>query len=113
MTEYEIKIDIMSSSNAKATQGPDIPVEIFFAHVNVFLQILCEKLNRSIELRRFPGFMKVTDIMHVFRKVEEMDRKNYRFITISTNLSKVSEVSSFCLILNFSNIMLQIRPRFS
>ena len=68
MNEFEIKKDIMSSSNAKATQDPDIPVEIFFANVNVFMQILCNKLNRSIELRRFPKFMKVTNIMHVYRK---------------------------------------------
>lgn len=47
------------------------------------------KINKSINLSRFPSFVKMADATLVFKKGSRPEKDNYRPVSILPNLSKV------------------------
>ena len=75
--ESDIEKEIMNLNNSTTSQDSDIPVKIIRNNLDIFKHILCQELNRSIELSRF---------RRSFR--QSTDKTNYRLIIILPKLSK-------------------------
>ncbi len=52
---------------------------------------LMELLNYSFKYNRFPDEMKIAERALIFKKKDDMDKENYRPISIVTEYSKVFE----------------------
>ena len=78
--ESDIEKEIMNLNNSTTSQDSDIPVKIIRNNLDIFKHILCQELNRSIELSRFRRSLR-----------QSTDKANYRLIIILPKLSKVLE----------------------
>ena len=74
--ESDIKKEIMSLNNFKASQDSDIPIKIIKNNLDTFRKILCQELNRSIEISRFSSLMKAINITPVFNKDDGIGKAN-------------------------------------
>ena len=79
----------MNLNNFKSYQDLGIPVKIIKDNVDIFKKILCQKLNRSMKISRFPSLMKAANITPVFKKVDWTEKVNYGPISTLTKLPKV------------------------
>ena len=56
------------NNNFKALQDSEIAVKIIKDNLDISKKLLCQELNRSIEISRFPSSMKAANITPVFEK---------------------------------------------
>ena len=56
------------NNNFKALQDSEIAVKIIKDNLDISKKFLCQELNRSIEISRFPSSMKAANITPVFEK---------------------------------------------
>ena len=80
--ESDIEKEIIGLNNSKASQGSDIPDKIIKNNLDIFKKILCQELNRSIEISRLPTLMKTVNITPVFKKADRTDEANSKPIGI-------------------------------
>ena len=56
------------NNNFKALQDSEIAVRIIKDNLDISKKLLCQELNRSIEISRFQSSMKAANITPVFEK---------------------------------------------
>ena len=101
----------MNLNNSKALQDSDIPVKIVKDSLDIFKQVLYQELNRFLELSRFPGLLKTTNIAPVIKKYDRRNKENNRPISILSNLSKVLERRLFNQLHSFFDKRLSVQQR--
>ena len=86
-----IKKDILNLDNSKAFQESDISTKVIKVNSDIFVDILYEVFNRSLEVGTFPSIMKLAKVTPVYKKGSRLDKSNYRPVSILPNLSKFFE----------------------
>ena len=91
VSELDIKKEILNLSSRKATRKGDIPVKILKNGVNAYLSELTILISNWLKDEVFPNDLKLSDITPIFKKEDNLNKKNYRSVSILPHLSKVLE----------------------
>ena len=82
---------ILSLDTSKATPVGDIPADVLKSTVNVHLPFITKVINVSFENGRFPDELKLAEVSPIFKNNGDLDKENYRPVSILSHASKVFE----------------------
>ena len=87
----EIFNEIVNLDALKSCQDTDVPTKIIKENAAIFADFIHPAINASINKNMFPSFLKLADVMPVFKKGSKNSKDNYRAIGILKNIFKVYE----------------------
>ena len=91
VTEDLVREEIMNLDGSKATPIGDISVDILKSTVDIHLPFITNSINLSIEKGCFPEERKVAEVNRIFKKEDELDKENYRPVSVLPHVSKFFE----------------------
>ena len=91
MEKKEILQEIACLDASKACQDTDVPTKIIKENADIFTDFIHPSINASINNGDFPSFLKLANVIPVFKKDSKNSKDNYRPISILKNISKVYE----------------------
>jgi len=83
--------EILSLNTSKATPEDSIPTKILKENYDIFGYKLAADFNWAINNGSFPENQKYADISPIFKKDNNLDKSNYRPVSILVSLSKIFE----------------------
>ena len=89
--EKEVKREVMNLNSKEATCYGAIPAKILKQYCNSHLPIMSKIINEIITERTFPSELKLAELTPVFKKLDCMNKENYRLVSLLSHLSKVFE----------------------
>ena len=87
----EVKKELMNLSSKKVTRKGDIPAKILKDSLSVYTKELTTVFNNCLKDGLFPNELKLADISPVFKKDDDLNKVNYRPVSILSHMSKVFE----------------------
>ena len=91
VTEEQVWQVILSIDGSKGTLVGDIPADIPKHLLGIHLSLTTKINNLSFENGCFPGDLRLAAVRPVFKKNEDLDKGNYRSVSVLFNVSKVFE----------------------
>ena len=91
ITEGEIRKEISKLDGSKATPVGDTPAEMLKSTIDVHVSLLTKAMNSSIRNGCFPDKLKAAELTPIFKKNDDLDRENYRSVSVLPHVSKVFE----------------------
>ena len=80
---------ILSLDDSKATPVEDIPADILKSTVDIHLSFVIIIIKVSFENGLFPDELKLDQVSPIFKKSDDLDKENYRPVSISSHVPKV------------------------
>ena len=80
---------IMNLDSSKATPIGDISVDILKSTTDFHLPFITNSINLSIEKGCFPEERKLAEVSPIFKKKDDLDKENYRPVSVLPHMSKV------------------------
>ena len=68
-----------------------IPTDLLKQTIDIHLPIMTEIINMSIENNCYPDDLKLAEVSLVFKKKDDLDKENYRPVSVLSHVSKVFE----------------------
>ena len=90
-TEDETRKEISKLDGSKATPFGDVPAEMLKSAIDVHVSLLTKIINSSIWNRCFPDELKAAEVTPIFKKNDDLDKENYRPVSVLPHVSKVFE----------------------
>ena len=87
----EILNEIVYLDASKSCQDTNVSTKIIKENADIFTDFIHLAINASINKNEFPFFLKLEDVIHVFKKCSKNSKHNYRRVSILKNSSKVYE----------------------
>ena len=87
----EIFQEIICLDATKACQATDPPVKIIKKNADIFTDFAHPSIDAYVNNGDFPSFLKLANVIAVFKKDWKNSKDNYRPICIFKNISKVCE----------------------
>ena len=81
----------MNLSSAKATRKGDISAKILGDSLSVYTKEITTIINNCLKDGRFANALKLADVSTVFKKDDDLNKENYRPVSILSHMSKVFE----------------------
>ena len=69
----------------------DILAGILKGCVDCYISVLTKIFNTSLESSCFPNQIKLAEVTPVFKKKDELDKENYRPVSVLSHASKIFE----------------------
>ena len=91
VTEDQVRKEILNLNGSKATPIGDISVNLLKLTVDVHLTIMTNIINLSIEKGCFPDDLKLAEVSPIFKKKDNLNKANYRPVSVLSHVSKVFE----------------------
>ena len=91
ITEDEIRKEISKLDGSKVTPVGNIPVEMLKSTIDVHVSLLTKIINSSIRNGCFPDELKAAEVTPIFKKNDNLDKENYRPVSVLPHVSKVFE----------------------
>ena len=91
VSKEDLLYQLNSLDPTKATQKCDIPTNIIKKNYDIFSEFLFENFNNIILTSLFPEQLKYADVKPIFKKDSRNDKRNYRPVSILSNISKIYE----------------------
>ena len=91
----EIFQEIVSLDASKASQDIDVPTKIIKENTNIFTDFVHPSINTFINNGDFPSFLKLANVIPVFKNYYKNSKDNYRPIGLLKNRSKVYKINLF------------------
>ena len=91
MEKREILNENINLDASKSCQDADVPIKIIKENADIFADFIHPAINTTINKNEFPSFLKLADVILVFKKGSKNSKHNYRPISILKNISKVHE----------------------
>ena len=76
---------------SKASQVSDVQTKTVKTNCDIFSIFIHSSCNKTIEKSEFPRALKLADVIPIFKKGERTEKRNYRPVSILSNLSKIYE----------------------
>ena len=89
--EKEIKWEIMNLNSKKATCYGAIPDKILKQFCDTYLSVITKIINKSISEGTFPSELKLAEVTPVLKKLNHMNKENYRSVSLLSHMFKVFE----------------------
>ena len=80
---------IMNIDGSKATAVGDIPTDMLKQTIDIHLPIITQIMNMSIDSNCYPDDLKFAEVSPVFKKKDDLDKENYRPVSVLSHVSKV------------------------
>ena len=87
----EVHKIIMNLDGSKATPVGDIPTDMLKQAIDIHLLIMTQIINMSIDNNCYPKDLKLAEVSPVFKKKDDLNKENYRPISVLSHVSKVFE----------------------
>ena len=87
----EVQKIIMNLDGSKATPVGDIPTDMLKQAIDIHLLIMTQIINMSIDNNCYPEDLKLAEVSPVFKKKDDLNKENYRPISVLSHVSKVFE----------------------
>ena len=100
----EIFLEIDCLDTSEACQNTDVPTKIIKESADIFTDFVHPSIDPSINNGDFPSFLKLANMVSVFKKDSKNSEDNYRQISILKYISKVYERILFKQIGTFMDI---------
>ena len=91
VSENEVTKVILNLEEKKANLTGDIPAGILKGCVDSYIPIITKILNISLERGCFPNQLKLAEVTPVFKKEDELNKENYRPVSVLFHASKIFE----------------------
>ena len=91
MTEDLVREEIMNLDVSKAIPIGGISGDILKSTVDIHLPFITNSINLSIEKGCFPEELKLAEVSPIFKKKDDLDKENYRPVSVLPHVSKVFE----------------------
>ena len=91
VTKDLVREEILNLDSSKATPIGDISVDILKSTVDIHLPFITNSINLSIENGCFPEELKLAEVSPIFKKKDDLDKENYRPVSVLLHVSKVFE----------------------
>ena len=82
VTEDLVREEIMNLDGSEATPIGDISVDILKSTVDIHLPFITTSIYLSIEKDCFPEEPKFAEVGQIFKKKDDLDKKNYRPLSV-------------------------------
>ena len=79
---------IMNLDGSKATPAGNIPTDMLKQTIDIHLPIMTQIINMSIDKNCYPDDLKLLEVNPVFKKEDDLDKKNYRPTSVLFHVSK-------------------------
>ena len=89
VTEGDVRQVILSIDGSKATPVGDIPANMLKVTLDIHLSGITKIINLSFENVCFPDDLKLTKVSPISNKNDDLDKENYRPVSVLFNVSKV------------------------
>ena len=89
--ETQIEFEINELNSKKAPGVDNIPANIIKESIDILKPTLTKLFNYSVETQQFPNDLKYANVIPLFKKNENIDKTNYRPISILPSVSKIFE----------------------
>ena len=90
VTEDPVREEIMNLDGSKATPIGDIP-DILKSAAYIHLPFITNSINLSVKKGCFPEELKLAEVSPIFKKKDELDKENYRPVSVLPHVAKVFE----------------------
>ena len=87
----EIFQEMICLDASKTFQDTNVPTKIIKENTDIFIDFVYRSINASINNADFLSFLKLANVIPVFKKDCKNSKDNYRPISIVKNISKVYE----------------------
>ena len=87
----EVKKELMNLSSKKVARKANIPAKILKVSLSVYTKELTTIIKNCIKDGLFPNELKLADVSPVFKKDDDLNKQNYRPVSILSHISKVFE----------------------
>ena len=89
VTEDQLRELIMNLDSSKATPIGNISVDILKSSIDIHLPFITNSINLSIGKGCFPEELKLAEVSPIFKKKDDLDKENYRPVSVLPHMSKV------------------------
>ena len=91
LKDDEVQKIIMNLDGSKATPVGDIPTDMLKQAIDIHLLIKTQIIIMSIDNNCYPEDLKLAEVSPVFKKKDDLNKENYRPISVLSHVSKVFE----------------------
>ena len=91
VSNNEVKKEIKNLDTKKSSTYGSIPATILKQCVNAYLPHLTNSINYSIQHSSFPQELKLSEVIPVYKKLNPLQKENYRPLSLLPHVSKVFE----------------------
>ena len=86
----EIKKEVLKLNSKESSTYGAIPASILKQTIEVHLKYLTNTIN-SLKESTFPGELKKSEVIPVYKKLDPLQKENYRPVSLLPHISKVFE----------------------
>ena len=83
--------ELQSWDSIKSIHETDMPIDVLKVDMDIFSRFLLNYFNNIIDFSSFPYHLKLVNTAPVHKKDSQNDKKNYRLVSLLSNISKVFE----------------------
>ena len=98
-----VREEIMNLDGSEASPIGYISVDTLKSTVDIHLRFITNSINLSIEKGCFPEKLKLAEVSPIFKKEDDLDKKNYRPVSVLPHVSKVFEKIMYHQINDYMN----------
>ena len=91
LSNDEMKKEIENLDTKKSSTYGYIPGTILKPCVNAYLSHLTNSINYSIQYSNCPQDLKLSEVIPVFKKLDPLQKENYRLVSLLPHVSKIFE----------------------
>ena len=91
VTNNEMKKEIENLDTKKSSTSGSIPATISTQCVNAYLPHLTNSINYSIQHSSFPQELNLSEVTPVHKKLDPLQKENYRPVSLLLHISKIFE----------------------
>ena len=91
VSNNEVKKEIENLDTKKSSTYGSIPATILKQCVNAYLPHLTNSINYSIQHSNFPQELKLSEVIPVYKKLDPLQKENYRPVSLLPHVSKIFE----------------------
>ena len=87
VTKEHVRQVILSIDGSKATPVGDIPADMLKVTQDIHLLLITKIINLPFEYECFPDDLKLAKGSPIFKKIDDLDKENYRLVSVLFNVS--------------------------
>ena len=87
----EVKKEVLKLNSKKSSTYGAIPASILKQTIEVHLKYLTNTINNSLKESTFPDELKQSEVIPVYKKLDPLQKKNYRPMSLLPHISRVFE----------------------
>ena len=87
----KVKKEVLKLNSKKSSTYGAIPASILKQTIEVHLKYLTNTINNSLKESTFPDELKQSEVIPVYKKLDPLQKENYRPVSLLPHISKVFE----------------------